>query len=50
MFSKEGKKHYILKLLGVAIILFLVIIIFIEPKPTVQHIEKALNVQIENVQ
>lgn len=49
MFNKDEKKHYLVKIIIAAIALFLIAVIFIEPKPTVQHIEKPLS-QIGNAQ
>lgn len=50
MFNKDEKKHYLLKILVAAIILFLIAVAFIEPKPTIQHIEKPLSTPTGNVQ
>lgn len=50
MFSKDEKKHYLLKFIAATIVIFLIALAFIEPKPNVQHIEKTFNVQSGNVQ
>ncbi len=40
MFNKSEKKYYLAKILAVLVVAVFVALAFINPKPTVQHIEK----------
>lgn len=39
MFNKTEKKYYLVKIIAVLVVVFLIALAFINPKPTVKHIE-----------
>lgn len=47
MAKKEEKKYLLFKIIALALVVFFVVIAFIEPKATITHVEKQIDTPVK---